>query len=345
MFRRGKNGFTFLLLRIFLALFVFFFVYYSKINLSIYFFVLTAFVALFDGFWARRNRIRSQLRSILDPFADKLLIDLTAVALYLKSALPFWVMIIFLVKDLLIISGAVYVLIKNQKIIFRSNVIDKVSVFIQIFTLFIVLISRLDYVLIWISIIFVVFSFAISLIRSGVKIVRYKSELEEIRFMRLIKLPDFFTLLNILMGLLAILFSMRGGYSLAIAFLIVAVFFDYFDGKVARLIRRHGSFGKQLDSLADTISFGVAPAIFGFSLIQTNLSMVVFALFIFAGVLRLARYNIMEFSEGFAGMPITVNGIVIPVIYLAKIPFDMYPYIYLFLAVLMVSPIKFKKLF
>ena len=58
--------------------------------------------------------------------------------------------------------------------------------------------------------------------------------------------------------------------------LLFAVVFDYADGKVARLMKREGDFGKQLDSLADTISFGVAPAIFGFSLIQTNFALIVF---------------------------------------------------------------------
>jgi len=147
------------------------------------------------------------------------------------------------------------------------------------------------------------------------------------------------------MGLIAILFVINGTYYLALTALLFAVVFDYFDGKVARLIGREGEFGKQLDSLADTISFGVAPAIFGFTLIQTNFAIIVFTLFLFAGVLRLARYNIMEFNGEFAGMPITVNGMVVPLVYLFRVPVQAYPYIYLFLAILMVSPLKFKKLF
>jgi CDP-diacylglycerol--serine O-phosphatidyltransferase len=151
--------------------------------------------------------------------------------------------------------------------------------------------------------------------------------------------------MNISMGLIAILLIINEEYLFAVIALLFAVLFDYLDGKVARLMDREGEFGKQLDSLADTISFGVAPAIFGFSLIQTNFALIVFALFLFAGVLRLARYNIMEFTGDFTGMPITINGIIIPLIYFLKVPTNIYPYIYLFLAILMVSPLKVKKLF
>ena len=256
-----------------------------------------------------------------------------------------WVVGVYLFKDLLVIFGALFVLVKNTRTTFRTNVVDKVSVFIQMFTLFVVLMGQIDYVLVWISMGFVALSFISTLFRSGVRVVRYKTELEEIRFTKLLKLPDLFTFLNILMGLTAILLVINEEYFFAMIALLFAVAFDYLDGKVARWIKRAGEFGKQLDSLADTISFGVAPAIFGFSLIQTNFALIVFALFLFAGVLRLARYNIMEFTGEFAGMPITVNGVVIPLIYFLKVPAVAYPYIYLFLAILMVSPLKIKKLF
>jgi CDP-diacylglycerol--serine O-phosphatidyltransferase len=313
--------------------------------LALYLFVLTAFVAFLDGFLAKKSKIKSQLRSILDPFADKLLINLTALALFLKGILPFWVMTVYLAKDIFVVLGALFILIKNTKTIFRTNVIDKISVFIQIFTLFIILMGYMDYILIWISIGFVILSFITTLFRSGIRVVSYKTDLEEIRFRKLVKLPDLLTLMNISMGLIAILLIINEEYLFAVIALLFAVLFDYLDGKVARLMDREGEFGKQLDSLADTISFGVAPAIFGFSLIQTNFALIVFALFLFAGVLRLARYNIMEFTGDFTGMPITINGIIIPLIYFLKVPTNIYPYIYLFLAILMVSPLKVKKLF
>lgn len=344
-FKIKKIGFTLIWLRVFLALIIFPLIFSGRDEIALYLFVLTAFVAFLDGFLAKRVKIKSQLRSILDPFADKLLINLTAIALFFKGVLPFWVMGVYLLKDLLVIFGALFTLIKNTKTIFRTNVIDKIAVFIQIFTLFVILTGRLDYVLIWISVGFVILSFITTLFRSGIRVVRYRTDLEEIRFRKLIRLPDLFTFLNMFMGLITILLVINEEYFFAIITLLFAVAFDYLDGRIARLINREREFGKQLDSLADTISFGVAPAIFGFSLIQTNFAIIVFAIFLFAGVLRLARYNIMEFTGDFAGMPITVSGIVIPLIYILRIPAEAYPYIYLFLAILMVSPLKVKKLF
>ena len=343
--KKLSNIWALILLRILIALIISFLIESSRDKLALYLFVFAAFVAFLDGFLTKRNKVKGQLRSILDPFADKLIINLTAIALFLKGLLPFWVLGIYLVKDLLVILGALFILIKNIKTIFRTNVIDKVAVFIQMFTLFAVLMGRLDYVLVWISIVFVVLSFITTLFRSGIKIVKYKTDLQEIRFRKLLKLPDIFTFFNLFAGLFSILFMIKGIYFWAMILLLLAVVSDYLDGKVARLMKREGDFGKQLDSLADTVSFGVAPAIFGLVGIQTNFAVIIFVLFLFAGVLRLARYNIMEFSGDFAGMPITVNGVIIPLIYFFKVPVIAYPYIYLFLAILMVSPLKVKKLF
>jgi CDP-diacylglycerol--serine O-phosphatidyltransferase len=119
---------------------------------------------------------------------------------------------------------------------------------------------------------------------------------------------------------------------------------DYADGKLAKKLKQQNTFGKELDSLADTISFGVAPAIFGFSLIQTPLAIASFTIFLFCGILRLARYNIMDTPDSYEGMPITLNGIIIPALFLFKMPVDFYPYIYILLGILMVSNIRFRKI-
>ena len=61
--------------------------------------------------------------------------------------------------------------------------------------------------------------------------------------------------------------------------------------------------------------------------------------------MRLARYNIMDLKGSFQGMPITLNGIIIPLTYFLKVPIKFYPYIYLMLGILMVSSFRVKKLF
>ena len=160
----------------------------------------------------------------------------------------------------------------------------------------------------------------------------------------LLKFSDIFTLANVIFGLTAIFFAINHNYDYMIISLFLAVLADYTDGKLAKKLKQQNIFGKELDSLADTISFGVAPAIFGFSLIQTPLAMVSFTIFLFCGVLRLARYNIIDLQDSYAGMPITLNGIIIPIIYLAKLPFDYYQYVYILLGILMVSSLRIRKL-
>ena len=158
----------------------------------------------------------------------------------------------------------------------------------------------------------------------------------------LVKLADIFTLANVIFGLIAIFFAINKEYNYVVISLFLAVISDYFDGKLARKLGQQNVFGKELDSLADTVSFGVAPAIFGFSLIQTPLAIASFTIFLFCGVLRLARYNIMNIHDGFAGMPI--NGIVVPLLFLPNVPVNLYPYIYILLGVLMVSNVRFIKI-
>ena len=140
---------------------------------------------------------------------------------------------------------------------------------------------------------------------------------------------------------------------IAAILLIAAVLMDFLDGKVARLFNKPHPYGKELDSLADTVSFGVAPAIFGFSLMQyaTNINqlqvtfgIVAFTVFLLCGILRLARYSIMDMKGVYSGMPITLNGILVPAAYFTNIPIKFYPYMYLILGVLMVSSIKVRKL-
>ncbi len=165
---------------------------------------------------------------------------------------------------------------------------------------------------------------------------------------KLIKLPDLFSLLNLFCGLASIYNSYIGKFNAAAVFLLLCVLFDGIDGKIARLIKREGNFGKQLDSLSDIISFGVAPSMFGYALLNqvtNNIFLTItFFVFIAAGVLRLARYNISKKQDYFRGIPITTNGILIPLLYFLRFPLNYFVYVYIVLAVLMVSPFKIKKI-
>jgi len=168
---------------------------------------------------------------------------------------------------------------------------------------------------------------------------------------KMLKWPDFITLLNAIFGVLAILFSIKKSFTAASFFILFAVFCDWIDGKIARANNIQNKFGKELDSLSDIISFGVAPVVFGFSLIDSfsliknNIATIlIFIFFICCGILRLARFNISE-KKYYEGVAITINGLVFPILYLI-VPRDylfVILFFYLIMGILMISTIKVKK--
>ncbi|SMR60429.1 unnamed protein product [Zymoseptoria tritici ST99CH_1E4] len=114
-------------------------------------------------------------------------------------------------------------------------------------------------------------------------------------------LADFITLMNGFCGVMSIMSSMR--YCLtpshtqhlwaALALMPFGLFFDFFDGKVARWRKKSSLMGQELDSLADLISFGVAPAMCAFSLgMRTGLDQLLLTCFVLSGLARLARFNV-----------------------------------------------------
>ncbi|MEG1954765.1 MAG: CDP-diacylglycerol--serine O-phosphatidyltransferase [Mucinivorans sp.] len=122
-------------------------------------------------------------------------------------------------------------------------------------------------------------------------------------------IPNALTSCNLLCGCLAITFVLDGSFELAFWAVMVAAIFDFFDGLVARMLKAYSPLGADLDSLADMVSFGVAPAMAVFALMQgatgaiTYLNYCAFLLAVFAA-LRLAKFNIdTRQSEEFRGLP------------------------------------------
>lgn len=156
-------------------------------------------------------------------------------------------------------------------------------------------------------------------------------------------IPSILTIINAFFGLLAIINSIEEEYSTAAVFLIIAVLADFLDGKIARKLKKTTDFGKELDSLADIISFGVAPCVFAYTIGNIEaMSIFVMLIFLACGMIRLARFNITNY-EYFVGMPITMNGLIIPVLYFIGLE-NYLVYAMIILAFLMVSPFKFPKL-
>lgn len=113
-------------------------------------------------------------------------------------------------------------------------------------------------------------------------------------------LADFFTLANAACGVLALFFSMQylidrqiADFFLAAAMAPAAFIFDILDGRIARWRQQHSALGRELDSLADVISFGVTPAVLAFAAgMQTIGDKIALVYFVCCGVSRLARYNV-----------------------------------------------------
>lgn len=316
----------------------------DNLRIAAIFFTITALISFFDSLAAKRLIGKPLLKSVLDFFADKLLINIAAIALAIKGMIPLWVMMAFLVRDLLTLIIASILFYRDFRREFKPTALGKISLFFQIIALLPVMIGNIDWVVIWIAVAITIASGIESLFKSEFRIRKRKTDLDDFKMLRLIKFADVFTLTNVVFGIISILFAIKGFYNTAALMLLLAVVSDYFDGKIAKIMGQQNAFGRELDSLADTVSFGVAPAIFGFALIQTPLAIISFTIFLFCGILRLARYNIMDLKGAFQGMPITLNGIIIPAAFFFHTPIKFYPYIYLILGVLMVSSLRVKRI-
>jgi CDP-diacylglycerol--serine O-phosphatidyltransferase len=127
-------------------------------------------------------------------------------------------------------------------------------------------------------------------------------------------LPGAFTSGNLFFGFYAIISAIRMDLVSASWFVIIGAILDFIDGKVAKFSRTYSRFGMELDSLADAITFGVAPAVIMFSYFlraRGEWSWLLVFVFLFAGVLRLARYNVADpgpEKKAFTGLPIPVAG-------------------------------------
>ncbi|MFH2143597.1 MAG: CDP-alcohol phosphatidyltransferase family protein [Bacteroidota bacterium] len=175
--------------------------------------------------------------------------------------------------------------------------------------------------------------------------------------------PNFFTLLNLLAGSIAIVFSFEKKIEFGCYLIFLAVIFDFLDGFLARILNARSELGKQLDSLADLISFGLAPSVFIYHLfklhyIKTNWSGLlnpglVDVLFLGAGftivifsALRLAKFNTdPEQKMNFKGLPTPANAIFVSSLPLIVFTYDNTIYVdivlnvYFLVAVSIIMPV------
>ena len=141
----------------------------------------------------------------------------------------------------------------------------------------------------------------------------FKEYLREVPWVK--NLPHLLTFLNLTMGLCAIKFTFMGWYREAVITILIGVALDYFDGKLARRLDASSEFGKQLDSLSDLVSFGVAPAVLCWIILPFEPFWlgILLIIFLVCGAYRLARFNSAQTNRSpkgkhFWGLPITVAG-------------------------------------
>lgn len=175
-------------------------------------------------------------------------------------------------------------------------------------------------------------------------------------------IPNLCSMTNAFMGLLAILMitfhKTPEAINIACIFILIGAFLDSIDGLLARYLEATTPIGKELDSFADIITFGIAPMVLFTSLHCIGhhdyihpIEIVIAAFYIICAIYRLARYNVSEYKTYFEGLPTTASGMIMSMyIFLSNIYKDLWFYnewytvlsytIVIILGLLMISKVK-----
>lgn len=162
-------------------------------------------------------------------------------------------------------------------------------------------------------------------------------------------IPNLFTVINLFAGLVAILLTFTERWFSAAVLIFAAALFDSVDGRVARRMNVASEFGRRLDSLADLVSFGIAPATLTFLLQFSRLGWsgcLLTAVFPVCGALRLARFPMEHSRTYYQGLPIAIAGplLVIDALLGQYWPLELQAVILIALSGLMISNIKVPKI-
>ncbi|GAB6055094.1 archaetidylserine synthase [Methanobacterium movens] len=179
--------------------------------------------------------------------------------------------------------------------------------------------------------------------------------LETMRIKDYFSLPDLFSVFNAVFGFMAIIMAIDGYLIISAQLILIAVIFDSIDGWVARKINRDDKlgFGKNMDSLCDVISFGVAPGIFLYSATLSYdiryINILVCLLIVICGILRLSRFNVISQigtpQDKFVGLPIPITAVLLASFYLTGMfREDIALLIMTIVSLLMISTIEYPKI-
>ncbi len=127
------------------------------------------------------------------------------------------------------------------------------------------------------------------------------------------QLPTFLTMINAILGFIAIIIIFKKQYDVASLLIVTAFIFDILDGMLARKLQATSDFGAELDSLADTVSFVIAPALliyFVFFEVQ-RFGLIAAVVAVICGISRLAKFNVSKDTKSFIGLPTPMFALII----------------------------------
>ena len=161
-------------------------------------------------------------------------------------------------------------------------------------------------------------------------------------------IPNILTTSSVLSGFISIIYCFNGYLFIAAVLIIFSFILDGLDGRVARITNTTSEFGAQYDSLADVVSFGVAPSVFLYqwflkdlnNIINTELEfgVIIASLYLVSVLLRLARFNVFKSNDFFIGLPCPLGAILVSLSFILSnkynINIDAYIELYIFSSLL-----------
>lgn len=308
----------------------------KSVIIAVIIYSIIGFTDLLDGWVARRFNSVSDIGKILDPLADKILI-LVFLLLVWMHVIPAFAVFIILAREFAIMGLRVFS--AKQGIIIAANTWGKIKTGITLpvgglllsrvsveFVPLPVFLKPIGYLhawvnawpaivfnlLIWLVVLVTVASFFDYLIKFmyQLSIQKNKGDKEKAKKSLFIFIPNMITLLNLLCGIFSIYTAITGNFRLSAALILLGVFLDAMDGKIARMLGVFSKLGATLDSRSDYVTFGIAPAF----LIYLNLTgthipySIILApfmsiLFYISVHYRLRRFNKGGHSDAFEGYP------------------------------------------
>lgn len=329
-----------------------------------------------DGWVARRLKIVSDLGKVLDPLADKILIlvflpllemqVISAFPVFIILAREFAIMAVRVVsaKDGSVIGASVPAKVKTAVSLpvcgillgrFQADILGDIPSYLE--PLYYVMLwvqswpSWIIFSLIWLTVAITIWSF---LEYFGAFIwQRYinQSGDEATAKLRLrAVVPNSVSMLNLTIGLFAISLAYQGQISMSVLLVLISIFLDALDGRLARILNAQSHFGATLDSKADLVSFGVSPGVIGFYIVSSSplpgstiLGVAVGAIYFFSVYYRLRRFNDNGHSDTFEGLPSPVGASIVALFALIQ---GLNTWIYIFIVLLscglMVSMFPYK---